>query len=79
MIIDDYLELQQKYEKQYGPHTVVLMEVGSFYELYGVNNREHNIGKVEEIASLLDVQMTRKNKKILENSFKNPLLRKWIS
>ena len=74
MIIDDYLELQQKYEKQYGPQTVVLMEVGSFYELYGVNNTDHNIGKVEEIARLLDIQMTRKNKKILENSFKNPLL-----
>ena len=43
MIIDDYLELQQKYEKQYGPQTVVLMEVGSFYELYGVNNTDHNI------------------------------------
>ena len=50
MIIDDYLELQQKYEKQYGSQTVVLMEVGSFYELYGVNNTDHNIGKVEEIG-----------------------------
>ena len=74
MIIDDYLEIQQKYEKKYGAFTVVLMEVGSFYEVYGVDNKEFKIGKVEEVARLLDIQMTRKNKKIAENSFRNPLL-----
>lgn len=35
-LIDDYLELQEKYEKKYGAKTIVLMEVGSFFEIYGV-------------------------------------------
>jgi DNA mismatch repair protein MutS len=50
------------------------MEIGSFFELYEVNNNEMKIGKAKEIAQLLNIQLTRKNKAILENSLKNPLL-----
>ncbi len=31
MLIDDYLEYQIQYEKKYGPNTLVLMQVGSFF------------------------------------------------
>ena len=37
-IVDDYLDYQEKYQKKYGEKTIVLMEVGSFFEIYGVNN-----------------------------------------
>jgi len=33
-IITDYLDAQKKYEQQYGERTVVLMEIGNFYEIY---------------------------------------------
>ena len=35
-LIDDYLELQEKYEKKFGEKTIVLMQVGGFFEIYGV-------------------------------------------
>ncbi|NPA51112.1 MAG: DNA mismatch repair protein, partial [Epsilonproteobacteria bacterium] len=41
---------------------------------YEVNNKELKIGKAKEIAELLNIQLTRKNKSILENSIQNPLL-----
>ena len=39
-LIDDYLSEQINYEKKYGVNTIVLMQVGHFYEAYGVSNEE---------------------------------------
>ena len=74
MILDEYLEYQNKYQKKYGDKTIVLMEVGMFFELYGVKNSNEVLGKVPEIADLLNIQMSRKNKNIIENSRSNPLM-----
>ncbi len=69
-----YFELQEFFEKRYGENTVVLMEIGSFFEVYEVNNEELKIGKAKEIAEFLNIQLTRKNKSIIENSISNPLM-----
>jgi DNA mismatch repair protein MutS len=69
-----YFDLQRYYEKKYGHDTLVLMEIGSFFEVYEVNNDQEQIGKAKEISELLNIQLTRKNKSILENSVQNPLL-----
>ena len=45
-----------------------------FFEVYEVNNDDEQIGKAKEIAELLNIQLTKKNKNIIENSDKNPLL-----
>ncbi len=74
LLTDIYFELQKLFEEKYGPDTVVLMEVGTFYEVYEVNNETLKIGKAKEIAELLNIQLTRKNKTILENSIANPLM-----
>ena len=50
------------------------MEIGSFFETYEVNNEKEQIGKAKEMSELLNIQLTRKNKSILENSQQNPLL-----
>lgn len=73
-LIEVYLDLQKSFEEKYGPNTVVVMEVGSFYEVYGVDNNEMKLGKPKEVAEILNLQLTRKNKTIQENSVKNPLL-----
>ncbi len=73
-VIEGYLELQQRFEEIYGKHTVVVMEVGSFFEVYGVENDTEVIGKPREIADVLNIQLTKKNKSIKENNAKNPLL-----
>jgi DNA mismatch repair protein MutS len=74
MLIDDYLEYQIKYELIYGENTIVLMQVGSFFEFYGVNNETEKIGDPQKITELLNIQLTRRNKAILENSRSNCLM-----
>ncbi|WP_044416065.1 MutS-related protein [Halarcobacter anaerophilus] len=69
-----YFKLQKMFEKKYGQNTVILMEIGTFFEVYEVNNDEEQIGKAKEIAELLNIQLTRKNKSILENSKENPIM-----
>jgi len=73
-LIEVYLDLQVHFEKKYGKNTVVLIEIGSFFEVYGVDNDEEKIGKPKEIAEILNLQLTRKNKSIQKNDAKNPLL-----
>ncbi len=73
-LIEVYFDLQKNFEEKYGENTVVIMEVGSFFEVYGIENSEVKIGKSKEIAEILNLQLTRRNKSIQENSLKNPLL-----
>jgi len=74
LLTEIYFELQQYFESKYGNNALVLMEIGTFFEVYEVNNNELKIGKAKEIAELLNIQLTRKNKSIIENSVRNPLL-----
>ena len=61
-----YFKLQELFEAKYGQNALVLMEIGTFFEVYEVNNEKEKIGKAKEIAELLNIQLTRKNKSILE-------------
>ena len=72
MITDDYFAMQQKYEKKYGSKVVVLAMIGSFYEVYSIDNDEEKIGNVAAIAELLNVVKTKKDKKNPKNDRKNP-------
>jgi DNA mismatch repair protein MutS len=74
LLTQTYFDLQRYFEEKYGRDTVVFMEIGTFYEVYEVNNDEEQVGKAKEIAELLNIQLTKKNKNIIENSDKNPLL-----
>jgi DNA mismatch repair protein MutS len=74
LLTQTYFDLQLYFEQKYGCDTVVFMEIGTFYEVYEVNNDDQQIGKAKEIAELLNIQLTKKNKNIIENSDKNPLL-----
>jgi DNA mismatch repair protein MutS len=74
LLMVTYFKLQKLFEKKYGANTVVLMELGTFFEVYEVNNDDEQVGKAKEIAELLNIQLTRKNKTILENSQENPLM-----
>jgi len=74
LLTQTYFDLQRHFEEKYGNDTIVFMEIGTFYEVYEVNNDEEQIGKAKEIAELLNIQLTKKNKSIIENSDKNPLL-----
>lgn len=73
-MIDDYFESQIKYEKKYGRKTIVLYEMGDFYQMYGIDNKKEKVGNIEEVTNLINITLTRSNKRISENSRKNPLM-----
>lgn len=74
LLTEVYFALQQAFEKKYGEKTVVIMEIGTFFEVYEVDNDDEQIGKAKEIAQVLNIQLTKKNKTLPEISKKNPLL-----
>ena len=51
-LIDEYFEYQDKFESKYGINTIVLMEVGSFFEIYGTDDEELNKGRIREICEI---------------------------
>ena len=71
-IINKYLKLQDEYVEKYGKEkTVVFMQVGSFFEAYATNTRGFKLGK---LADILNIIVSKKNKKIKEVSIKNPYI-----
>jgi len=72
MIIDDYLEYMQTYKSKYGDKCIVLMQVGSFFELYSI--KDDTSEDIYAIADICNIQISRKNKTISEVSISNPLM-----
>lgn len=71
-ITHEYIDYHNKYEKKYGKNkTLVLMQVGSFYECYSTNKEGPNL---QHISELLNIIHTRKDKSIEEISMKNPFM-----
>jgi DNA mismatch repair protein MutS len=68
MLYDDYEGYLNKYKKEYGDNTLVLMQCGSFYELYDDGSKQTDM---RAIGELLNIQVSRRNKSILEVSRSN--------
>jgi len=62
-IIDTYLSLTNKYKQEYGTNTLLLMQVGSFFECYAlVNNDSTYYGSdIQNFAEINDMVISRKN------------------
>ena len=67
----EYLKLQKKYIKLYGERTIVLMQVGSFHEAYATKTQGYDL---KELGDLLNIIVSKKNKKIEEVNEKNPYM-----
>lgn len=52
LLSETYFELQAACEKVYGPDALVIIEVGSFFEIYEVNNEEMKIGKAKDTSKV---------------------------
>lgn len=63
MIFDEYEEYVKTYKTKYGERTLVLLECGSFYEIY---NDGTGLVDMREIGDLLNIQVSRRNKQIVE-------------
>jgi DNA mismatch repair protein MutS len=71
-IIKQYFDYQLKYESIYGKDkTLVLIQIGSFYEAYATEQSGYNL---KEISELLNIVYTQKDKSVKEISLKNPIM-----
>lgn len=70
-LIEQYFELQEEFEKKFGPNTIIMMQVGDFFEFYGVDNKEMKIGDMNRLSEITNLTLSRRNKNILENSREN--------
>jgi len=75
-MIEDYLEYTKIYKEKYGDKCVVLMQVGSFFEIYTIyQNTDTSLNNdVYIIAELCGIQTSRKNKTLSEISIANPVM-----
>ena len=74
-VTDYYFQEHNKYKDKYGTKTIVLMEVGSFYEIYSIRNSTENAGPdIRKIGDMLNIQTTRKNSKNKTCDRSNPYM-----
>lgn len=68
MLYEDYESYLHKYKAEYGPQTIVLMQCGSFYEMYDDGTKQTDL---KTLGELLNIQVSRRNKSIIEVSKAN--------
>lgn len=84
-IVKDYLDLTIKWKNEYGERTLLLMQVGSFFEAYGLLDENNNIkgSNIVDFAEINDMAISRKNicvgkSKVVMAGFGLPQLDKYI-
>lgn len=63
---NEYYELEKKYQKEYGPKTIILFENGKFYELF---SKESNPIFLKKVCEDLNLTLTRKSKEKRDSPF----------
>ena len=63
-LIKEYFELTNQYINEYGKNTILLMQVGSFFEVYGINNAETESitgSRIEDFSKICELNIVEKN------------------
>ena len=74
MIFDDYISYLTQFQNKYGNNTIVLMQVGGFFEFYGIDNSTTKLGDIYRFADIANINVTLKDKSKIENDHSNPLM-----
>ncbi len=70
-IYDLYIKYHNEFIEKYGKKTMILMQVGSFYEAYGTETEGPDLS---EMSKILNIVCTRKDKSDNKISKKNPYM-----
>jgi len=73
-LTDEYFAYYEEYKQKYGENICILMQIGSFYEIKMVKNENEDIGNLDKICNILNIQITRSNKNIIDISRSNPYM-----
>lgn len=65
-IVEDYLNLTSQWKKEYGEKTLVLMQVGSFFEVYGLRDTNGLIegSNILDFSSICDMLVSPKSQQL---------------
>ena len=63
-LIKEYFDLTQKYQDDYGVNTILLMQVGSFFEVYGISSENSELitgSKILDFSQICELNVVEKN------------------
>ena len=84
-LVQDYLDLTKQYISKYGDKTLLLMQVGAFFEVYALRDKMGCItgSQMEEFSRICDLTMTDKqicvgNANVMMSGFRDYVLDKYL-
>ena len=70
-LVQEYFDLTKKYQLDYGAKTILLMQVGSFFEVYGHKDKKTQLisgSNIEAFSRICDLNIVEKNVCVSFNS-----------
>jgi DNA mismatch repair protein MutS len=85
-LINEYFELTKQFIDEYGENTILLMQVGSFFEVYGILDTETDTvlsSKIIEFSKICELNVVDKNTCVGKNNvvmagFKDFMIEKYL-
>jgi DNA mismatch repair protein MutS len=85
-LIKEYFELTNRYQDEYGENTILLMQVGSFFEVYGIYNEKTETifgSKIVDFSQICELNIVGKNTcvgkdNVMMAGFKDMQIEKYI-
>jgi DNA mismatch repair protein MutS len=84
-LIKEYFDLTNKYTQEYGDKTILLMQVGAFFEVYGYKDEDGNIfgSNIMNFSHICELNIAEKNVCVGNNNivmagFKDFLIDKYV-
>jgi DNA mismatch repair protein MutS len=85
-LVKEYFELTKKYQEEYGENTILLMQVGAFFEVYGIYEKETETvkgSKIIEFSQICELNVVDKHASIEKDTimmagFKDLQIEKYI-
>jgi len=85
-LIKEYFDLTKQYNDDYGENTILLMMVGSFFEVYGILNKSTGVissSKIVDFGRICELNIVEKNvcigkDNVVMAGFKDMMIEKYI-
>jgi DNA mismatch repair protein MutS len=85
-LVTEYFELTKKFQEEYGDNTILLMQVGAFFEVYGIYDKENDTiisSKITEFSHICELNVVDKNTCVGKNNvmmagFKDFMIEKYL-
>jgi len=85
-LITEYFELTKRFQDEYGENTILLMQVGAFFEVYGIYDKENDTitaSKITDFSQICELNVVDKNTCVGKNNvmmagFKDFMIEKYL-